>query len=76
MADMVVNQIPVEIDDVVANLAARKRSHKFRKIGRALWRWMLSLCDWNVSTMNQVPKMDNTVGVAASVSARMIMGPQ
>ena len=76
MADMVMKQIPVEISDAVANLAERKRSQKSRKIGRAIWRWMLSLCDWNEATMNQAPEMNDTGNVGASISARLISGPQ
>ena len=76
MADFVLKQIPVEMSEEVANLAARKRSQKSRKIGRAVWRWMLSLCDWNEATMKQAPGLDNSKGVGASVSAHLVAGPQ
>ena len=76
MADFVVKQIPVEIGDVVANLAERNRSQKSREIGRAVWHWMLSLCEWNEASMKQSSEMNDTRNVGVSISARLISGPQ
>ncbi len=74
MADLVLKQIPVEISDVRFHSA--KRIKKGRKVGHAIWMWMLSVCDSDVNTMNQVRRFNDTVGVAAAVSRSVIIGPQ
>ena len=73
MADSLLKQISVEISDV--RFHSIRQSKKGRKMGHAIWMWMLSVCDCDVNTMNQIREFDDTVGVAASVSARGIIGP-